>query len=186
MDINCAECHMPKSQVIDGGHGVLTDHGISIRTSGRGSSTGVDLTAFLGDPDDRSLGLAYAELGDARAREHLLRAKPVDAAVRLRLASLAPDAASARALYESVLQENPFQTVALVNLGSLYARARRLEEAGHLWELALETNPAIEEAVLNLAQIRPPAEARTILQRYLEFNPGSKAAKARLDILSSK
>jgi predicted CXXCH cytochrome family protein len=182
----CADCHMPKLQVVDGGHGVLTDHGISIRPGGRGSPPGKDLTAFLGDPDDRSFGLAYAELGDPRAREYLVRAKPADAEVRLRLAALEPDARRARTLYESVLQENPFQPVALVNLGSLYARAGRLEEAGHLWERALDTNPAIEEAVLNLAQIRPNAEARAILQRYLEFNPASKAANARIEALSSK
>ncbi len=179
----CADCHMPKSQTSDGGHGVLTDHGIS--SHGRGS-TGNGLSAFLGDPDDRSLGLAYAELGDARAREYLLRAQPADAIVRLRLAALETDAGRAAALYESVLREDPFQTVALVNLGSLYARAGRIKEAGHLWERALDTNPAIEEAVLNLAQIRPTAEARVILNRYLEFNPASKAARARLDRLSGK
>jgi len=177
---------MPKLQVIDGGHGVLTDHGISIRQAGRESSAGKDLTAFLGEPDDRSFGLAYAELGDARAHEYLLRAQPADAAVRLRLAGLESDVGRACALYESVLRGDPFQTVALVNLGSLYARAGRLEEAGHLWERALNTNPAIEEAALNLAQIKPPAEARVILQRYLEFNPGSKSARSRLEILSSK
>ena len=185
LEQNCADCHMLKSHVIDGGHGVLTDHGISThnissRGRGRESPAGKDLTAFLGESDDRSLGLAYAELGDARAREYLLRAQPADAEVRLRLASLEPDDGKATALYESVLRGNPFQTVALVNLGSLYARAGRFEEAGRLWERALDTNPGIEEAVLNLALIRPPEKARAILQRYLEFNPGSTAARAGL------
>ena len=167
---------MPKLQVIDGGHGVLTDHSIS----SRGAPATRDLSTFLGTSDDRSLGLAYAELGDTRAREHLLRAKPADSQVRLRLAASEADSRRVAALYESVLKNDPYQTAALVNLGSLYARAGRVEEAGKLWERALEANPAIEEAVLNLAQIRPPLEARTILQRYLAFNPDSRAAGERL------
>jgi tetratricopeptide (TPR) repeat protein len=172
---------MPKSPVVDGGHGVLTDHGISLhRRPSEGGGRDLiayHLISFLGQADDRSLGLAYAELGDARARGLLLRTKPVDVEVRLRLAATETDGARAMALYESVLRERPAQTVALVNLGSLYARAGRLTEAGKLWERALEANPGIEEAALNLAKVRPAGEARGVLQRYLEFNPGSKAAR---------
>jgi len=36
-----------------------------------------------------------------------------------------------------------------VNLGSIYASAGRLTDAARLWERALESNPATEEAVLN-------------------------------------
>ena len=172
----CATCHMPKSKTVDGGHGVLTDHGIST-----GAAEVRDVTVLLGIGDDRALGLAYAELGDARAREYLLRAKPADADVRLRLATLEPDPSRAAALYRSVLQEKPAQTVALVNLGGIYARAGRYEEAATLWERALEANPAIEEAALNLAQIRPVDQARAILRRYLDFNPDSGAARRRLE-----
>jgi hypothetical protein len=181
----CASCHMPKSPVIDGGHGVVTDHGIRIHRSRPNSlasrETSRDLTVFLGTADDRSLGLAYAQLGDLRARDLLVRAKPADAEVRLRLAALETDENRASALYESVLRANPFQTVALVNLGSLYAKAGNLEEAASLWERALATNPAIEEAVFNLAQIRSSVEAREIINRYLLFNPGSLAARRWLD-----
>lgn len=181
----CSSCHMPRSPVIDGGHGVLTDHSISARPRNLAPATH-DLVAFLGDPDDRSLGLAYAELGDPRARAFLLRARPADAEVRLRLAATEPDSGRAIALYQSVLREKPAQTVALVNLGSLYAEAGRLEDAGHLWERALQANPGIEEAVLNLAKIRPPKEARAILKRYIELNPGSRIARTRLENISSK
>jgi tetratricopeptide (TPR) repeat protein len=120
------------------------------------------------------------------ARDFLLRAKPADVEVRLRLAALEHDTGRARALYESVLRENPTHPVALVNLGSLYARAGRVEEAGNLWRRALDTNPGIEEAALNLAQVGTPSEARAILTRYLEFNPGSNTARARLHSISSK
>ena len=40
-----------------------------------------------------------------------------------------------------------------------------------------------EEAVVNLSQIRPPAEARRILERYLMFNPVSQKARSLLAAL---
>ena len=183
---NCADCHMPKSAVLDGGHGVFTDHSIPIRRGRAASPASMNLTAFLGEADDRSIGLAYAELGDPRAREFLLRAKPADAEVRLRLAVLEKDPGKAQALYEAVLKTKPNHPAALVNLGSLYAQAGRVAEAGNLWRRALDANPGIEEAALNLARIGTPSEARTILIRYLDFNPGSKIARARLHAISSK
>jgi Tfp pilus assembly protein PilF len=126
------------------------------------------------------LGIAYAQLGDIRAREYLLRSRPADAEVQLRLAALEPDPARAAALYEAVLSANPGQTVALVNLGTLYARAGRIDDAASLWQRALAVNPAVEEAALNLARVRSGAEANLILRRYLEFNPGSAAARSAL------
>ena len=170
---------MPKTPVIDGGHGVLTDHSISARR--RDGSK--ELIAFLGADDARARGLAYAEFGDARASGYLLRAKPVDAEVRLRLAASEGDAGRAATQYELVLREKPAQTVALVNLGSLYARAGRVAEAARLWERALEANPGIEEAALNLARISKPEKAKVVLQRYLEFNPGSTAARKAINSL---
>ena len=180
----CAECHMPKSQAVDAGHGVMTDHAISLHRAQAAQSPG-GIATFLGVGDDRALGLAYAELGDPRAREVLMRAKPADAEVRLRLAVLEPDANRAMALYESVLRENSHQAVALVNLGSLYAQMGQTEKAASLWGRALETNPGIEQAALNLAQVSAPEQAQTILRRYLEFNPDSYAARAQLKRISS-
>ena len=94
-----------------------------------------------------------------------MQAKPAETEVRLRLAALERDPGRAMALYESVLRENPAQPVALVNLGSLYGSAGRLKEAADLWQRALEVNPGIEQSVLNLAEVRPPDEARSILRR---------------------
>ena len=99
---------------------------------------------------------------------------------------LEKDPGKAQALYEAVLKTKPNHPAALVNLGSLYARAGRVDEAGNLWRRALDANPGIEEAALNLARIGTPSEARTILIRYLDFNPGSKIARARLHAISSK
>jgi Tfp pilus assembly protein PilF len=177
----CATCHMPKATAVDAGHGELTDHSIP-RISKRParSDKRAELIAFLGAADDHSLGLAYAEVDDSRARDYLRRAKPADADVNLRLATLENDPMRAAALYEAVLRADPTRPVALVNLGVIYARAGRIEEAAKLWQRALTTNPAIEGAALNLAQIRPPVQARAVLERYIEFNPGSTAARNRL------
>jgi tetratricopeptide (TPR) repeat protein len=183
-EARCATCHMPKAVAADANHGELTDH--SIPRAGKrpaAAAKQAELISFLGSADDRSLGLAYAELEDSRARDHLLRASPVDTAVRLRLATLERDPQRAATLYEAVLGDDPANPPALVNLGALYARSGRANQAAGLWERALKTNPAIEGAALNLAQIRPAAQARAILERYLEFNPGSSAVRARLAAL---
>ena len=82
--------------------------------------------------------------------------------------------------YEAALREDHANPVALVNLGVLYAEAGRIEDAARMWQRALEVNPAIEGAALNLARIRPAAEARGVLEDYLRFNPGSVAARAAL------
>jgi tetratricopeptide (TPR) repeat protein len=182
---SCAQCHMQKSQTVDVGHGVMTDH--RIQRSSRRSSTQEnktqDLQSLLGKSDDRALGLAYAEVGDARARQYLLRAKPADAAVLVRLAALERNPKLAAEKYEAALREDHANPVALVNLGALYAEAGRIEDAARMWQRALEVNPAIEGAALNLARIRPAAEARGVLEDYLRFNPGSVAARAALDAI---
>ncbi len=176
----CVTCHMPRSQAVDANHGVMTDHSIPKKPSRESQPTLESLTPFLGSGDDRALGLAYAELGDKRAAEYLSRAVPQDWPVQLRLAVLQPDPVRAAQLYESVLRANPYEPAALVNLGTHLARQGRTLEAGRLWDRALLTNPALEEAVLNLTQIRPPKDSRLLLQKYLEINPVSRKALSRL------
>lgn len=169
---------MPRTQTTDGNHGAMTDHGI-VRSPGKTADRAA-LSVFLGAADDRAWGLAYAETGSPRAREFLLRAQPADAPVLLRLAVLEPDPLRAAKLYEAVLRMEPGQVTALVNLGAIYAEQGRTAAAAKLWERALEANPAIEEAVTNLARISKPDAARTLLRRYLEFNPASPAARREL------
>jgi hypothetical protein len=177
---SCVSCHMPKARVADANHAVMTDHSIPRIPKASAPQPEPALVIFLGPADDRAVGLAYAELGDSRARQYLLRATQKDWQVSLRLAVLEPDPARAIKLYESVLRDNPGETAALVNLGSLYAKTGRMDDAGRLWEKALEANPATEEAVLNLSQIRPPEIARMILNGYLVLNPVSKRVRERL------
>ena len=178
---SCAGCHMPHSQSSDVVHGVTTDHSIPRNPRGLAGPRGrSDLRAFLGVQDDRSLGLAYAELGDPRAGEYLRKAAPKDAPVLIRLATLEADSGRAARLYEEALRTEPANPVALVNLGVLRAGAGRLPEAAALWKRALETDPAIESAAVNLAKISEPGEARAVLRRYLAFNPDSAAARRQL------
>ena len=179
----CVSCHMPRAQAVDASHGVMTDHSIPKLVASPSPPSQDALKPSLGAGDDRALGLAYAELGDKRALPYLLRATPRDWPVRLRLATLTSSAQAAMPLYESVLRDHPYETSALVNLGAIYARLGRLREAGLLWERALAANPGIEEAVLNLSQIRAPAEARSILGRYLQLNPGSRVARMRREVI---
>jgi tetratricopeptide (TPR) repeat protein len=177
---------MPKAKTVDVNHGLMTDHRIQRRSRRETTTVGKqdrELQAFLGNSDYRALGLAYAEVGDARARQYLLRAKPMDTPVLLRLAALEQNPKLAIEEYEAVLGEDHANPVALVNLGVLYAQAGRTDDAARMWIRTLAVNPAIEEAVLNLARIRPAGEAREVLRKYLLFNPGSAAARAALDAL---
>ena len=181
---------MPKTRAADANHGVMTDHSIPRQPRLSTPPTGGDLVAFLGSSDDRSLGLAYAELGDKRALQFLrhsqLSAQASDWSVRLRLAALESDPARAIPLYESVLREKPGEVAALVNLGALLGSAGRLSEATRLWRRALESNAGIEEAALNLSQILPVAEGLSVLRKYLEVNPASPAVRSRLAQLQKK
>lgn len=182
---NCAGCHMPKLAAADAGHGVFTDHSIPREAARvRAKDAPGRPIAFLGTVDDRALGIAYAEAGDSRALEFLLKAQPVDSEVRLRLAAVEPAPTRAAALYAAVLKSDPANTTALVNLGALYGAAGRASDAAALWKRALETNPALEGAALNLSRVLPRPEARAVLERYLSFNPGSRAVRERLEALS--
>jgi len=185
---SCSSCHMPKTAAVDAGHGVFTDHSIPLIPKPAAAKPGArrQLTAFLGVVDDRALGIAYAEIGDRRAKEYLERAKPADAQVLLHLASMERGPRRAAELYKGVLREDPANLTALVNLGSLYAQTGRVEEAAQLWRRALDANPALEGATLNLSQVLPPAEARALLERCLTFNPGSSILRGRLEALGRK
>lgn len=178
---NCADCHMPKTKSADANHGVLTDHSIPRLPAQKVLPGGTgELEAFTGLADARALGLAYAEMGDRRARAYLERANPVDWQVRLRLAAMEPDLVRAATLYEAVLKERPGEVSALVNLGSIYGQAGRTADAIRLWRRALEANPAVEEAALNLSKVLTVQEGAEILRQYLALNPASPAAKARV------
>jgi tetratricopeptide (TPR) repeat protein len=151
---------MPRERVVDGGHGVLTDHSIPRRPR-IAAFEGAKAWQLAGpDMSPRELGLAYAELAlrtsDRRQMEEavrLLSSVPVDAAVAVRLADLYQrkgNQKAARNLYESALRLDPNSVVTLVNLGVIYASSGDTERAITLWREAVKRNPLLTEAVQNL------------------------------------
>ena len=159
---NCVGCHMPRERVVDGGHGVLTDHSIPRRPRTRiPASEGTQSWRLTGpDMSSRELGLAYAEValrtGDRRQSEEavrLLTTVPLDAAVAVRLADLYQrkgNQKSAQTLYETALKLDPNSVVTLVNLGAIYASSGDIRRAIPLWREALKRNPLLTEAQQNI------------------------------------
>jgi len=156
---DCIGCHMPRERVVDGGHGVLTDHSIPKRARKVAfEPAGVwKLEPFLGGGEARELGLAYAEVGlrtGDRRQQHeairLLSSVVVDPEVAVRLGDLLQRkgyTARAEQLYAQALNS----VVSLVNLGGMYGSRGEYRKAIQLWRAALEKNPGQREASLNLA-----------------------------------
>jgi hypothetical protein len=161
---DCAGCHMPKTRVVDGGHGVLTDHSIP-RTPVSYSQPDPRLTTFRGfTARDRELGLAYAETNQLAESRKLLQPVPRDSAVLIRLNE-----------WEAALRADPNSVVAMVNAGVLRARAGDLAGAESLWRQSLERNPGLIEAGANLCSLlestdRMP-EARQLMDTIRMFEP---------------
>ncbi|MEO8126091.1 MAG: multiheme c-type cytochrome [Bryobacteraceae bacterium] len=156
---DCMNCHMPRARVVDGGHGILTDHSIPKRPRKIAfEGAGVwKLEPFLGGGEARELGLAYAEVGlrtgDRRQQDEairLLSSISVDPEVAVRLGDLLQrkgNTARAEQLYALA----PNSIAALVNLGGIYGARGEYSKAIKLWRSALEKNPGQREASLNLA-----------------------------------
>jgi hypothetical protein len=194
---DCAGCHMPKAEVTDAGHSVLTDHSIPRRPGTRPQTPASELVKFgKGRPTPRSLGLAYANLAvRSGERRHLERAialledaDPKDSAVLTQLGhweEIHGRIEAATALYEDALRKDPQAIVAAVNLGSLAARRGDLQRAMVLWRGVFDRDPATVEAGINLAiALRAQgrnAEARDILVRVLRFDPVSAHARQILN-----
>jgi tetratricopeptide (TPR) repeat protein len=176
---------MPKGHVVDGGHGVLTDHSIPRRASEvrNAPHDRWQLEPFSSaDAGARELGLAYAEVslrtGDSRQEKEALRLlskAPRDADVQLRLADLERrrgDAAASVTLYESVLRNDPNSLPALVNLGNVYGSAGRLNEAIVLWRRALKRSPCLPEALANLATALEATRDRASIEALRKVQAG--------------
>ena len=150
--------------MVDGGHGVLTDHSIPRRVGSPAETPRVELRPWPGyESSGRELGLAYAEVsirtGDDRQRQaalELLTKERPDAEVLVRLAHLLQqkgEHSRAAEMYRQGLALQPNAVTALVNLGVLEARQGRYQTAITLWRRALEANPAQPEAVRNLSTL---------------------------------
>lgn len=205
---DCINCHMPKVGTIDGGHGVMTDHSIQrmprppVKPSS-GLTTDRRLIAFTGfESDARGLGLAYAELalqsGAAfhrnearRLLQEALPAHSADAELLTRLAFIYQaegELERALKLYEMALRAEPERVpqciIAAVNAGSIHAARGNLKSAMALWQDALNRNPGLREAALNLATSwrarGEPRKAEEIIRQLLRFDPDALSGQNEL------
>lgn len=199
---DCVICHMPKSRVVDGGHGVLTDHRIP-RIPGEsrtGTIAGRKLVPFSGfTSDTRMLGLAYAEVALQsndlfHEREALLLlsdalpryAKEPELLTRLAFIFEARnEPGQALKLYEAALRSEPHRAsqfvIAAVNAGRIYAARGEMKRAIALWQDALTRNPALSKAAFNLALAWQSQgdnkKAGETLEQLLRFDPDSDRVK---------
>ena len=182
---DCIACHMPRERAVDGGHGVLTDHGIPRKPRPTPPASGAwKLETFLGAGEPRETGLAYAEIGLRTGNRHqqdeairLLSPVPPDAAVAVRLGDLLQrqgQLARAEQLYRAAIRQPPAPIAALVNLGIIVGSRGEHEEAIRLWRSALQQNPGQREASVNLARllraIGRPQEAALVEQAARRFD----------------
>ncbi|MEX2263018.1 MAG: tetratricopeptide repeat protein [Bryobacteraceae bacterium] len=202
----CIACHMPRSEVTTVQHAVFTDHSIPRvprAAPGGGIPSNFDLTAFGGAPaEDRELGLAYASVAlrdnnrvwGMRAFE-LLRKEysrhPEDLKVGGQLAQMYDrmgDERKACDIYALIVAADPASVVPAVNLGTCLAKQGRIQESIRLWKGALQRNPALESARLNLAvalyREGDLPGARATLNEALVFNPASRRIRELLQEMS--
>jgi hypothetical protein len=155
---DCTACHMPKTRVVDGGHGVLTDHSIPRKPVHRDSKQDWRLTTFRGfTATHRELGLAYAETNRLDEARKLLLSVTPDASVWIRLGN-----------WPAALRADPNSTVAMVNLGVARANSGDLATAESLWREALKRNPGLIEAGVNLLRLFEASGRKHEAQEMLE------------------
>jgi Flp pilus assembly protein TadD len=153
---------MPKQRVVDGGHGVLTDHSIPRGAKSGSRTPNWKLRVWPGyESGRRELGLAYAEVSlrtqnrqQRDAAIELLEAAAPDPEVMVRLGYLLEqkgDVTRAAQLYRDGSRLQPNAVTALVNLGAIEGRRGNYGSAISLWRRALVANPAQPEAARNLS-----------------------------------
>ena len=201
---NCVSCHMPANQASDARHVVQTDHSIPrflAARSARKPAPGSELAAFDRDQpaNSRDLGLAYAILSareqnavyGERAFQLLKDAaviSPDDPQVLSYLADLYKkhlDDRDAERLYQRLSRVDPLESSAPVALGAYAMERGDYPAAIGFWTEALRKSPALLLVRVNLAtallRTGRGGDARAVLSKALEFNPGFTAAQALLD-----
>ena len=195
---NCIACHMPSTSVSDADHVVYTDHSIPRRPSPRNRKPPADspLVAFGGaasDPRDQGLAYAIVALREQNATysnrafdllRESERRNPDDPQTLSYLADLyktRKDDRNAALLYDRLHRVDHTQSSAPMNLGAYQMEQGHYEQAIRLFQEALRISPGLVLVRLNLAVAlvheERKAEARSILEKALEFNPSFKAAR---------
>ena len=212
---NCIACHMPAVGSRDVAHTQATDHRILRRPGPRPTLTDLDsaskpampqLVPFpprAGPPDIRDLALAWDSLvrrgqGEFVQKAHdlltqALRQDPKDATVAANLAYMeqrAGNTSRAKQLYQQALHADPTQVDAAVNLGVIEAQGGDPSAALRLWQDAFRRTPAHSAIGIDLALVSCDMgqldEARTYLNRVLQFNPDLARAREFLEHLNAQ
>jgi len=146
-----------------------------------------------------NLGSAYRQLhqwDDARrAYEHALVASPDDpeanygaGMVVAQTAASKDDTARAEQYLLHALELRPVYPEALNNLGILYLRTQRRDQAVARFEESIRVAPAFDQSYLNLARVYvvegAPIKARAVLENLLKQRPGHAEAEKMIEQLS--
>jgi Flp pilus assembly protein TadD len=88
---------------------------------------------------------------------------------------------------QKALKFHPNYPEALNNLGILYLRTQRRDEAVASFEESIRVSPAFDQSYLNLARVyaieNTPEKARAVLQELLKHHPDHAAAQKMLEQL---
>jgi tetratricopeptide (TPR) repeat protein len=187
---NCATCHMPARSSTDISHNQITDHNIQIHPNAQAPDSFSNDLVAVGpvSPNDRELGLAYAQLAERglpNASEKALRlltraalSGQSDHELETRLGYLlqtSGDTQKARIAYTAALQDDPYDPTALANLAVLDASSGHVPEAIRLLERLTKADPSQTAAGLNLAfiecRLNKPESASILLDRLAAINP---------------
>ena len=209
---DCLACHMPASASSDVAHTEVTDHRILRRPQiepqllqdSAGHSAVPRLIPFVAssklESDPRDLALAWESLvesgmtiAEPEAQEMLskaLKQSPDDPALLSALGYIEQKHGAndrAEVLYRKALTIDPDLVDASTNLAVIEARGGNLNGAIALWQKAFALAPARANIGLNLARAYcdegKNAQARSVTQRVLDFNPDFASAKQMLRYL---
>jgi Flp pilus assembly protein TadD len=212
---NCIGCHMPPVQSRDVAHTQATDHRILRRPGSQPVLSDLQISskpaepqlasfpATAGPPDLRDLALAWDALvrrgyeqfreGAQKLLTQALQQNPNDAIVATDLGYLQQKAGKneeARRLYQQALKNDPSRLDAAVDLGVLEAQSGNLSTALKLWQDAFNRAPGRSAIGIDLAMVScdvgQVAEARSYLQRVLQFNPDMEMARDLLAHLNAQ
>lgn len=141
-----------------------------------------------------NLGNAYKQLRQWESAQRTLaqavKIKPTDAEANYSLAMVLAQTGDTTGAYEYLqraLASRPNYPEALNNLGILFLRTRRRDEAVATFEQCIRLAPAFDQAYLNLARVYSIEDnkegARKVLQSLLVEHPDSAAAREALEQL---
>jgi tetratricopeptide (TPR) repeat protein len=194
---DCVGCHMPRNPTRALGHLAFTDHSIRRRPqapSGAAAPVAAIREFWTGQADARDTALAHAVAGldDAYSRlQETAPQHPKDVPLQIQFAQFHErfgQEEKAAALYAQILEVEPGNTTAAVNLGTFEIKQGRAKEAMALWLRALARNPALIGARLNLAvaqyQSGDAAAARASLKAVLDYEPEHPVARRMLEQLA--